>query len=152
MIRWTGLPPWGFEFSFSGSLTSTSLEQGVMFRTPKHLLNPHARPKKPLTRASQTASHVSRSSGSVSRSSGRVNPIPSGRDVPEHPGRFTGSLKGLTHARLFGSDRKRASHVQGTCWTHRNFRVDKPRRREDGSYRGYSKLRTRTAPWGVLCS
>ena len=25
MIRWTGLAPWGFEFSFPGSLTSTFL-------------------------------------------------------------------------------------------------------------------------------
>ena len=25
MIRWTGLAPWEFEFSFSGSLTSTFL-------------------------------------------------------------------------------------------------------------------------------
>ena len=27
MIRWTGLAPWGFEFPFPGSLTSTLLKQ-----------------------------------------------------------------------------------------------------------------------------
>ena len=27
MIRWTGLAPWEFEFPFSGSLTSTFLEE-----------------------------------------------------------------------------------------------------------------------------
>ena len=29
MIRWTGLAPWEFEFSFPGSLTSTFLDRGT---------------------------------------------------------------------------------------------------------------------------
>jgi len=38
MIRWTGLAPWGFEFPFPGSLTSTFLvrckDEGCGPRTP----------------------------------------------------------------------------------------------------------------------
>ena len=30
MIRWTGLAPWEFEFSFAGSLTSTLLKQASL--------------------------------------------------------------------------------------------------------------------------
>ena len=36
MIRWTGLAPWEFELPFSGSLTSTLLEEGtpqIVFKT-----------------------------------------------------------------------------------------------------------------------
>ena len=38
MVKWTGLAPWKFEFSFPGSLTSTFLSKG---QTPEPVL--HAR-------------------------------------------------------------------------------------------------------------
>ena len=36
-IRWTGLAPWQFEFSFPGSLTSTCLGQRRLTYRPRHI-------------------------------------------------------------------------------------------------------------------
>ena len=49
IIRWTGLAPWEFEFSFPGSLTSTCLLQGLLSHTwsrPDAARLPFAKPRR----------------------------------------------------------------------------------------------------------
>ena len=55
MIRWTGLEPWQFEFTFPGSLTSTFLVEGSSFKDlgvipQSELPKPESQPPQPETR------------------------------------------------------------------------------------------------------